>query len=342
MPLQADSIADVIVAGLRELGRMQWTDIYTALQDHVAMGSLLKKARVTFQSGYGINWQVMVNNSGSAKMTGLYEEDTVNVGDVLKNANIPWRHLTTNYAFDEREITMNASPAKIVDLLKVRRVDAMIALAELLEDQFWDDPADNDSDMFGIPYWIVKDTSGNGFNGGNPTNFSGGAGGLDTATYSNWKNWAGGYTNVSKTDFVRKLRKACTFTKFKSPTPQPQYSGGGQGRYGYYTNYNVLGLLEELLEAQNDNLGNDIASKDGQVLFRGNPVTWVPKLEADTSDPFYGVNWDTFKIAFLKGEYLKESRPMKAPNQHRVQQVHVDATLNGLCRDRRRNFVLSK
>lgn len=339
--MQAEDIADIAFAGLKELGRMKWTDIYTDLQEHVAMGSILKKERVVFGSGSAIQWQVMTNNTGAARRTGLYEPDSVNVGDVLQNASIPWRHVTTNYAFDERELTMNASPAKIVDLLKVRRADAMISLAELMEDLFWDDPEDDNLSPFGIPYWIVKDTStAGGFNGGNPTNFSGGAGGLDSSTYTNWKNWAGAYSEVNKTDFVRRARKAATFTKFKSPVPQPQYFTGD--RYGYYTNYNVIQGLEELLEQQNDNLGNDVASKDGQVLFRRNPVIWTPKLEADTSDPFYGINWGTLRVAFLRGEYLKQMRPMRAPLQHRTMQAFIDLTWNVLCRDRRRNFVLSK
>lgn len=338
--LQADQIADLVALTLRELGRNKWTDISYDLQEHVALPKLLKKEKVGFGSGYGFQWNVNVTTSGSARMTGLYETDVRNATDTIVQGNVPWRHCTTNWVVDEREIKMNRSPARIVELVKVKRANSMIDLATLLEDQFWSAPSDSsdNENMFGIPYWIVKSAT-EGFNGGNPSGFSAGAGAISSSTYPNWANWTGDYTSVTQDDLVTSLRKAATYTKFKSPVQTPSYNTGD--RYGYYTNYEVLAPMERLLMAQNENLGNDLASKDGEVTFRRNKVTWVPKLDADTENPVYGINWGVFGFVFLEGEYLSESGQMRAPFQHKVLEYHTDLTLNSVCRDRRRLFVVA-
>ena len=338
MALQADAIADLIAVTQRDLGKMKWTEIATDLQDYVALPNILRKNKVGFQSGYGLQWQVMVKHSGAAKMTGLYAVDDVNVADVMVNATLNWRHATTNYAIERREIAMNRNPARIVELVKIRRADAMISLAVTMEENFWTLPTVDSAEAHGVPYWVVTNAS-EGFNGGHPTGYSDVAG-ISRTTYPRWKNYTANYTNVSKTDIVRKWRKAATKTKFMSPTPIPTYNTGD--RYGFYTNYDVIGALEEVLEGQNDNLGNDIASKDGRLQFRGTKVTWVPYLDDDSTDPVFGINWGVFRPVFLQGEYLNESRPSKASNQHTVLQSHVDLTFNYECRDCRKLFVLYK
>jgi hypothetical protein len=340
MALQAEQIADLITTTQRDLGKLKWTDIYTPLQEYVALPSILNKEKVSFSSGTGIQWNVMVGNSGAAKNVGLYAEDSTNVTDIMKIANIPWRHSVTSYLFEVRELSMNSDPARIVELIKTRRADAMISLAELMESNFWGKPTDSSDEVtpFGVDYWVVPNSS-EGFNGGAATGFTEVAG-LNPSTYTNWRNWTAEYAAVTKSDLIRKWRKAATMTNFMSPVAQPQYNTGD--RFGYYVNYDTLAALEEILEDQNDSLGNDIASKDGLTLFRGNPVRWVPKLDADATDPVIGINWGVFKPVFLKGEYLRESAPAKAANSHNSMEVFVDLTLNFECRDRRRNFRIQK
>jgi len=338
--LQADDIVDLITITQKDLGKMRWTDLSYDLQEYVALPSLLQKEKVAYGSGYGMQWNVMTGTSGATRDVGLYEVDSVNVSDVMTTGSVPWRHMTTNYAIERREIAMNTGAAQIVDLVKIRRHDAMVDLAKHVESRFWAKP-DTSADnlrIFGVPYWIVYNNS-DGFTGGNPSGFSGGAGGLDSSTYTNWKNWSATYTSVTSADLVTKWRKAATFTNFKAPHAAPSY--GQAARYGYYTNYNVVAGLESLLGGQNDDLGYDIASMDGRVVFRGTPVTWVPHLENFSGDPIYGINWGQFKPAFLSGEYLREEGPVKASNQHTVFQTHLDLTMNIMCTDRRSNFVLA-
>jgi hypothetical protein len=341
--LQADDLIDLVKTTQRDLGELKWTEIATDLQEHVALPNLLSTEKVAFDSGYGIQWNLMTEFSGAARDTGLYAVDNVNVQDVMQTAYIPWRHVTSSYAIERREIAMNREPRRIVDLVKVRRADAMLGLAEHMERRFWQAPtAPNDDRLFGCGYWMVYNAT-KGFNGQNPTGFSDVAG-LDSSTsaFSRWRNFTAQYTDVSANDLITKWREAAVKTNFKPLASMNQPSYSGADRYGYYTNYNVLGQLETILTTQNDNLGNDIAPKDGQVVFRRVPVTYVPYLDVATGDPIYGINWSVFQPVFLSGEYMRETGPETASNQHTVMNTFIDCTLNIRCTNRRRLFLLAK
>src|SRR5262245_44395549 len=138
--LQADDLGDLVAMTLRDLGEMKITEITTDLQNYVAMKTLLNKNKVVLDSGYGIQWDIMVRHSGNFGFVGLYATDNVNVADTTIQANVPWRHSTCNYAIDDRELSMNRSPRKIVDVLQVRRKDCMISTAEGMESAFWGYP----------------------------------------------------------------------------------------------------------------------------------------------------------------------------------------------------------
>jgi hypothetical protein len=337
--LQAPNLGDLLATTLRELGDMRFTEIATDLQDHVAMRVLLKKNRVQFESGTSIQWDLMIKSNGSARNLGLYATDITNVQDVMIQANTDWRHTTANYSIDRRELKMNRTPRKIVDLLKTRRIACLIDMAELMEANFWNAPSATDGDTpYGIPYWVTKNAT-EGFNGGVLSGFTTVAG-VSPTTYPRWQNWTYQYVAVSRDDFIRHARQAATKIFFRPPVDGiPTFNTGDT--YGYFTNYAVIGQLEEAVESQNEDLGNDLASRDGQVIFRRMPVTYVPKLDADTTGPFYMLNFGLFKNFILKDEWLIETPIPIAPNQHTVSRQHVDCSYQFGTRDRRRHAVLA-
>lgn len=340
MAIQAVDIVDIIKTTLNELNSLKWTDISYDLQEYTFLPAILKKEKVTETSGSNIQWDIQTASNGSARGVGLYHVDNVNVTDTMQQAQIPWRHCTANYAFAEQEVAMNREPSKIVDLVKTRRHAAMVDLAKYMETAGWSKPTDSTdtTEPFGIPYWIVKNAT-TGFNGGNPSGFTSGAAGLDSATYSAWRNYTAQYASVTKADLIKKWRAAATKTNFQSPVDHNASLNRGD-RYVYYTNYSALSDIEDIGESQNENLGRDVASMDGQIVFRKNPIKYVPKLDADTSNPVYGVNWGVFNPIFLKGFYMLEKGPFMAPEQSTVQRVTIYCTWNMKCVDRRRLFVL--
>ena len=349
MALSAAQIADLVLMTQDDLGKLQWTEIAVDIQRFHALPQMLQEEKVQFGSGTGSSWNIMVDDSGAARHTGLYSEDQVNTGDVWQTATIDFRQTESHYAFDRGEVARNRDPARIVDLIQGKRADAMISLAKLMEITWWGKPVDVNDEItpMGIPFWIVKSITGTsaaagagGFNGGNPAGFTAGAGGLSSATFPNWANWAHQYADVTVDDLIRKMRKAYAFTEFISPVPHPDYKRG-EDRYVIYAPYDQVAEMEILAEKRNDNLQAELAHFGGQLTFRGNPVRWVPQLDSDSDNPIYFINWAVFFPIFLEGEYMVEDPPERAPNQHRVMQVFIDTTWNSRCTNRRLQAVLS-
>ena len=333
------AFGDLVQTTLKELGRGRFTEIVTNLQRHTAMKNLLQKNKITLQSGYGIQWDVMVNPQNAAFNVGLAASDNVNIVDTMTQASCDWRNTTYSYAYEQRELAMNREPAQIVDLVKERRIGSMISMADLMERNFWGPPPASTDTLtpWGVNTWIVKNAT-QGFNGGAPSGYT--SIGLNPTVYPNWSNWTDAFSIVTPDDLIRKMRKAATFTDWMPPVDGiPTFDTGDS--YGIYSNYGVIGPLEEVLIAQNDNIGSDIAQMDGKVLFRKVPVAWVPILEADTTNPVYGIDWAVFKTAILKGWWLKETFIPNYPGQHTISAMFVDCTYQWLCRNRRQNWVIS-
>lgn len=345
--LQAQQLADLITTTLNELGEMKFTDLMSDYQNTIVLKRTMKKNKMTFDAGPAVQFNVITDHNNSARFVGLGEEDRSSINNVMTTGVVPWRHVTWNWSVERREIAMNRTPRKIVDLAKTRRLAAFGSAIILMEQSAWRVPAVTDTlSPFGIPYWIVKsatdattDTVRNGFNGTLPSGYTD-VGGISPTTYPRWANYADIYTNISKDDLIRKWRRAAFYTDFAPLVDgMPVYNTGDD--YGYYSNYPVVGRLEEILEAQNDNLGNDVASKDGQVVFRRVPVSAVIELDKDTTGPVYGINWGEFKTMGLRGEWMNETQIPIVSGQHTMSTTHTDCTFNWHCRNRRRNFVLA-
>jgi len=337
--LQADSLGDLLKATLNQLGRAKFSDVASSLQKYVAARRLIRKKSIKFDSGKAIQFQAMITKSDAAAWTGMYGVDNPTQSDVLATGEIPWRHCKTSWTFEEREIDMNGSVSRILDLMKVRRYDAQLGYAELMESAFWGIPASSSDRLlpYGIKYWITHNAT-LGFNGGNPSGFSSVAG-IDASTVSGWKNFSGRYTAITPDDLVTKMREAAVKTEFEPPMEYPSYKSSDER--GYYTNYDVLKGLEDIAMAQNDNMGNDVAPKDGQVTFRRRAVEWVPQLDSDTNDPIYGIHWGWFRPVFLEGWMFRELGPQRHPGQHTTFVTYYDSTMNFECRNRREQWELS-
>jgi hypothetical protein len=345
MSLQATDIADLVTTTLNELGELKFTDLMSDYQDTIFLKRLMKKNKMTFRAGPEVQFNAIVDTNGSARAVGLYYTANVNPTNVMITGKMPWRHVTWNWGIDRREIAMNRTPRKIVDLAKTRRLAAFGDAVKFFEARGWRCPAVDDADNFhGIPYWIVKSatarTTNNGFNGTVPSGYSVVAN-INPTTYPRFANMALPYTNVSKDDLIDQLWYAMTWTNFKPLTPGiPQYDTGMDR--ALYTVYDVIAQLKRILESSNDDLGPDIDSMDGELVFRRVPFQWARELEGDTSAPIYGVDWGVFHAMGLSDEWLHETAIPVHSNQPTVSATHTDSSLNTYCTDRRKLFVVSK
>lgn len=354
--LTASQIIDITVAGLRELGRLRFQQIAQNLQEYEVLGKWLKADKLTFDTGYGIQRQLQNKLSNQARHVGLFDEDSVDLPDLLKQLRVDWVHADTKWVFEYRsDVLMNSGRSLVLNVLKPRRADALISLAEELEQKAWVVPAsDNTTDPYGLPYWVVTNAQ-TGFNGGLPSGHTR-IGNISLDETPNFKNYTAQYTTVSKPDLVKKLRTACRKTKWKSPVGVQDYTRDVGQRHRLYVNEATLSDFEDIGEAQNENLGVDLAPMGGardvgyvsqQLVFRKHPIIWVPQLDDSSvftaaTDPVYMIDHGTFYPIVLQGNYLRESEPEKVPNRHNVFRAFVDLSYNYVCVDRRRNAVLSK
>lgn len=346
MSLTADQINDLVILSQKNLGKYKWEDLSTDLQHHVALPNILRKKKVAFKSGTAIQWNIITDDSGAARDAGLFDRDQVNVVDVAIQASEGWSMHTTNWAMDHAEITMNLDPTRIVDLASERRAISLISLANLFEERWWNKPSGptDTNKTLGLFYWVTYggDSAAAGFTGGDPDGFPAGCGGILSTAQARWQNWSAGFTDVSKSDLISLAREAVVKTNFRAPVPVPSYSTGTSR--AWYTTYNNLAELERLLEDQNQNLGNDLASKDGRTMLRNVPVEYVPYLDQNyaTQRPFIGIDWGSFKPRFLRGWFMREHRAKISPTQRNVSVVHQDTWYQYICYNRRNQIYFQK
>lgn len=337
--LLAENVADLVADTLKNLGRGKFTDVSSTIQRHPAMNSLMRKNRVVADGGTGVQFNMLVSQSNGFANVGPLTPDNVSFVDGMIQGSVPWRYSRTQYMIVGQFMAMNSGAAKIVDYIKQQRQMAMINLIEGMETNFWAAPNVNDTlTPYGLPYYVTKNGT-TGFNGGILSGYANKAGQSPT-TYPALSNYTIAYTDVSRSDLIRSLRKAMKVTDFQPPIegiPSPNTGND----LGVYTNLAVIQPLEEALEAQNDNLGMDIASMDDKAVLKRRPIVWVPWLDRDTTNPLYVINWGWMKTWILKNWWLKETSVPVTPGLHTVHSQFVDLCYNFLTKNFRCHTVAS-
>jgi len=341
--LTASDITDLVAATLRDLGPMRFQQVAQSLQYYEVFSKWFRSDKLVFDSGYGIQRTLMNKiDSQAASHVGLMETDQVNMINVLDQLTVDWRHAQTHWGIQyQTDILMNRGKSLVLNVIKPKRAAALLGLVQELENKAWGSaPASTNKVLpYGIQYWIVSNAT-TGFNGGAPSGHTT-VGGVSLTDTPNFKNYTAQYTDVSKTDLIKKLRTAHRKCQFMSPITINDYRGAMGSRYRLYVPETVISSMEDLGEDQNENLGRDLATMDGTMTFRKHPIIWIPKLDSTSNGPVYMVDHSTFYPVVLKGDYLREGEAEKAPNQHNMFQVFCDLTYNYLCVDRRRNALLT-
>jgi len=357
MATLARDIQDFVAGTLKHLGPLKFQQIAQNLQDYPALGKWLKKEKVVFDTGNGIQRNLMSKLSNQAAHVGLLDTDTYDIPDLMVQLDVPWVHAQSKWGFIyQSDILMNTGDAAVFNIIEPRRADALISLAEELEAKAWSAPGASDKTLpYGVPYWVVYNSGASETFGGSSAGAT--VAGVDIDTHANFNNYTATYTNVTKADLLKKMRKSHRKVGWRSPVNLADYRDGKGQMLQYYTDETTVNSLEDVGESQNENLGRDLAPAqagagdvgqvDMQLVFRRHPIIWVPQLD-DTSvftaatNPIYAIDHSTFYPVCLKGDFLRESEAKEVPNQHNLFRIFVDLSYNYLCLDRRRNAVFSK
>ena len=339
--LTDQDIVDLLTGTLRQLNRNEISDISQELQDYPVMRNWLKSERVTFDDGAGWQHTIMRRTPGNASESGLFDEDETSYTNILDKMQVEWARFKTFWIVERRMLVENSGGSRIVDIIAPQRKGSMVDLAALLEDRAWTLRTAAQTDKLnGVPYYIVK-TATQGFNGGLPAGHTTVAA-VNLTTVPHYKNWTDAYVNVSKTDLIKKMRKAYKRCGFKSPVDIGDFRGSMGRRYRIYMNENTLTDIETQAELQNNQLGPDIASMDEMTVFKKIGLEWIPFLDNDTSDPVYGIDHNVFYFVVLSEDYFRESDPRISPRSHNVIETFVDLSCQIVCLSRRNCFVIAK
>ncbi len=328
-------------------------------QKYPVCNIMFAKDKRQVESGTSIQRNIILDTSGNARHVRLYQKTSINVANVQNLITAPWVQAQTHYSIERREALRNREPAKFVELIKSRRIDGKLDLADLFEETGWESPANANDDLhpYGIPYWIShldnSESSAGAFSG-DTVRYTGGTtsttkGGIDGSTKTKWANWAATYTAINA-DFVKRLRKAFHATSFTSPITVDDLKGGYASNFRLYMNLDTLTEYEDLVTNQNDNLGKDLDPFHGMTTFRRVPIIYTPQLDSyspgnssTTSDPVYGLNHEKFFPIVQEGDWMREEDPMSDVEQHNVITTFIDSSYQFFCKNvRQGGFVLHK
>jgi len=306
-----------------------------------AIDTWFRKDKIQEESGTSISRRIILDNSGNASHVRLYQKTALNQNDVQHAITAPWVQAQSYYNIERREALRNRKPAKFISLLQSRRVDAQIALANLLEDRAWLTPqnATDDLNPRGLPYWLTKGvsatTSTGDFNSvtvryGDGTTSATDKGGLSPTTYPKWRSYSATYTTVNA-DLVKRMRRAFHATKFQAPILASDMRKGPASNFKIYMPLNVLVDYEDLTTKSNENIGADLDKFHGVTAFNRVPIFYAPPLDADAYAPIYLVNHAKFYPIVQEGDWLREGEPMYDLELHNVATTFVDSSYQYFC-----------
>jgi hypothetical protein len=270
--------------------------------------------------------------------------------DHLARMRVDFCLMNDAVAYSVGELRANRGQERIHNVIEPKKRALYLRVIETMEEVFFKEPDPEDEKTpWGLKYWMTKNSQ-EGFFGGYPAGFTSIAG-LNLSKVPQMKNYTFTFSDISKADFVFRIRRAFRRTNWKTPKPQAGFTGDQTDRRILLAGEELIEAVEEIGEAQNDNLGRDIApytagrvsgirtTPDGDILIRRHPLVYAEYLDADSSCPIYGFDRATFFAVVRKGDNMVQTPFEKAPNQSRVFHSQFYHSYQFVCIDRKNNFV---
>lgn len=313
----------------------------------------------------GATWQRSLIGSGGSPTvaSGPFEEDDLVIDDADHLMTGGWAGHKFNYAYDAREKVFNGNQTtKILDVIKQRRTVAYLNNLEYLDLELSVVPATTTKNVtMGIPGWVpgLSDAQATaGFFGGSPSGWTTIGGLAPETSGANTNAIAGGVarhrsyavggtgyygTAVDLTAF-ESMKTMFRQIGFKSPkVPADVYKNPFMARFKLLANAWFLNQYERFVDARNENFGADAAKFFGATAFKGLPITWWPKLDADMRDPLYMLNLNSWEFLAPDEFWRKTTGPVLGGIKAHSQVAYfVDSSYALICRGRRRQGVMRK
>lgn len=364
MALNIEQVPGFIETVLKQYVKTEWKDISLPLQEYYCASRMFSEDSLKPMGGPFCEWKLQIVNPGNAQLSGPYAVDTTNRIEMMTHGNAPWSQTTVNYTYDITEEVFKRNAEEIVnhmDVMEHAMLNDYWALQEdLLLSAGPSSPNLVPRPPFSLLWWIqgvgwstppTSTTAGTplqaipGFFGLNPPGFPNCAN-IDStqAKYSGWRNRTFTYSSLSRNDSIQKTIESIDKCNFKPAAPYAELAGG-KPKWEILCPYSVLGIYRELLQAGNDNIGNDLGDRSGTCMIRGVPINWVPawtnsgSINKRTDGIHLGINWSTLKGFYAPGLRMVKRTPYQDKDSHNVRWRPMDDSNQLVCYDRRRNFI---
>jgi hypothetical protein len=293
----------------------------------------------------------------------LFQKVAIGIADTQLKITAPWVRAITHWSVERRELLMNRGKERYINLLRSRRLDATLDLANELERRALATPANASDDVnpLGLPYWASKlmtsgdagydanidkdqDFSGRQIIYGDGSKVINNKAGINPSlpTNAKWRNYVATYTAIDG-NFVNRLRRAFHATNFQSPMTVSDLEKGPASQFKIYVGLDELVAYEDLTTKANDNLGPDLDRFHGITTFKRVPILYLPLLDQDPDDAIYGVNHAKFKPFVQEGDWMQESEPLVDVEMPNTITTFINCSYNYICTNVREGvFVLHK
>ena len=359
MAIKQSALLDLIATTINDLPHQEF-EVGWDNQDY-EFCRIYQQERMVVDGGTQIERKIAMDESGNANYRRVYDIDNPKVDNIVKTIKVPWCLIGTNYSWDEFELLQQKNSVKgFVQVIKVKRLDGLWSLANLIEDRAWKTPTSKSDDLFpyGVPYYLnMFDTAGNinttaGFVGASivyqDTTKDTVCAGIDANAEAKWRNYAAVYTAIDNS-FLKACRLAFMYTNFKVPLfiNDPQSKRNAAKRI--YAGFDTVAELMNLADMREDNhtgtelLGNLRVDEGGVCYINRLPVVPIPQLNGASYTPLYCVDFSKFVPVVHDGYWMEEKEPMVSRGQHTTYTVYLDGAHNNLCLNRRTaGFVMHK
>jgi hypothetical protein len=346
-PNDIDDLALSVKEGVQKRGT--WSDISLPYVNFV-FPRFMEEGKLPLGkndgSGTTMTFRVQIGNTNTFRITGMFDTNNTARGNVLKRGTVLWSKQDVSFTYDVDEPEFNTDDEdQVLDHLDLKMHEAWNSFYLGMEAAIFSQPSGPDEAPFGIlgfPHWLVLDTTSNGaFTGGNPTGFTAGAAGLDSATYTGWDNYTFGFDAIGW-DFVDQLFKAFFKTKFKAPHKYKQSNTGKNGFF-FMTGYDNVSNLRKLLRGANENYGKEVMGFADVVLNSQEIEPSDYLTENFTNDIFYAVNKAHLGFKSQPGKSMKWTDPIRRPDAYSVRDQFMPNWMQGWCDNRREaGFVAAR
>jgi len=313
-----------------------------------------RRDRRRVKSGHAISLRVQLKTNGSARHVLLYEPTPNAQVDTMAEIRADWVHAEAKMHYESHEIDMNRAPAKLVDLIRERRVAAYMDIADLIELRAFATPSTstNVREPLGVPYWI-------NYVDKNSTDYTGGfvgkqavygdgttttiVGGIDGSLPVNdrWRNFAGNITGMNMAT-IDMLRRAIRRVQFRPPTSVRDLYRGPSSMLRIYSNQDYADDYERLVNEGPDDRNGDLNPFGGVLTFKRIPWIATASMDDLPFNPIFGLNHRHFFPYVLRDWWMREDEPLRDRSQRHVFTVGIDCSYQFFCLNKRAGgFALS-